>query len=433
MRTQQGAPDARGTDRRRLQDRDGNRRTARARDRGVGPLEGAHGTRRRWVPTTRPRPPHHSSKRSASPPTAGRGCSTSRSPTSAFPRDHRRGPQLIQHDVAGVTVDEGRHAGRHLASWSRRLARPRRSDASGRRDRRRRASAAVPGVRSSRVPSERRTSTRVSAMISHTASAPTTVSRGGTDALAAKLLSMLTVTRPSTPSVAVMPSSAVHRCSSPCSSTRSATSIRALGLDASHLAEAPPDRVDRVRAPRADPAPAAIAVEQPAVAPHRHPRAGRQVRPLHVLDRTERVGAHELAQQPAHGMEPELEVAERDRARVGRFPNERGRFVGVQRERLVAQHRLARRRATIRTCAACRNGGECTLTRSTSGRAETRAISASSRGETTSTTSQPSVASNAGATTRAPKPVPMTATFTRPSPPAPRRRPRDGIGATRRA
>ena len=153
--------------------------------------------------------------------------------------------------------------------------------------------------------------------------------------------------------------------------------------------------------------PPRVAVEEPAVGPQRNPRAGREMRPLHVLDRTERVGAHELAQQPARGVEAELEVAERDRARRGRFGDERGGFVGVERERLVAQHRLARREREphVRGVQERRrvHADEVDV-----GRATIAARSAaSSRAETTSTTSQPSVAANAGATTRAPNPVPI--------------------------
>ena len=71
---------------------------------------------------------------------------------------HRRGAELIEHDVAGAAVGERRHAGRHLAGGHGvahdlgEAAHRRRGDG-----RRRRASGAASGVRSSRVPSARRT------------------------------------------------------------------------------------------------------------------------------------------------------------------------------------------------------------------------------------------------------------------------------------
>ena len=61
-----------------------------------------------------------------------------------------------------------------------------------------------------------------------------------------------------------------------------------------------------------------------------------------MLDPPELVGADEVAHQPAHGVEPELEVAQRDRAGGVGFLGQLARFVGVHRERLVAQHRFAR-------------------------------------------------------------------------------------------
>ena len=51
--------------------------------------------------------------------------------------------------------------------------------------------------------------------------------------------------------------------------------------------------------------------------------------------------ADHLAQQRARRRVAELEVAQRDHARGAGFGLEVGRFVGVERERLVAQHGLA--------------------------------------------------------------------------------------------
>ncbi len=182
----------------------------------------------------------------------------------------------------------------------------------------------------------------MSATISHTASVPTTVSRGGVEALAAKLLSRLTVIRPSTPSVALdtVLGAATMQLTVVVGSFGDVDPC--LGVDGPHFTEAPANGVDRVGAPRADPASTAVAVEQPAVATQRNSRAGGQMRPLHMFDWAERVGTHELSQQSTHGMETKLEIAQCDRACISCFLGECCRFFGMQPERLVAEHCLAR-------------------------------------------------------------------------------------------
>ena len=117
VRTQQGAPDARGADRRRLRDRDRDRRAARARDRRAGPLEGARARSEPTTPTTRPTTADHSLEALGL--TAdgwSRIFDLALADVSGSLVTTGAAPQLIEHEVAGVTVGEGRHAGRHLAA-----------------------------------------------------------------------------------------------------------------------------------------------------------------------------------------------------------------------------------------------------------------------------------------------------------------------------
>ena len=167
-----------------------------------------------------------------------------------------------------------------------------------------------------------------------------------------------------------MPSSAVQRCSSPCSSGRSATSIRGLGLDAAHLAEAPPDRVDRVRTPRADPARrrdrGRTASRSAAAAPASRPRGASTAR---ARSRRARRCARARAAAGARDGSGTRSCRARSRPR----PRLRRRARPLRRRRARTACRTAPpcpAASAARTCAACRNGGECTLTRSTSGRAD---------------------------------------------------------------
>ena len=165
------------------------------------------------------------------------------------------------------------------------------------------------------------------------------------------------------------PSSAVHVCSSPCSSGRSATSMRGSRVDAS--ATSPKHqrmRVDRVRAPRADPAAAA--------------RRGRRASRSAAAGRaTRRRGASTARARSRPSAS--VRTSSRSSRRTGwkrnsklqsaiapaaaRLGDERRRLVGVRARTACRTAPPCPRRARARTCAACRNGGECTLTRSTSG------------------------------------------------------------------
>ena len=138
-------------------------------------------------------------------------------------------------------------------------------------------------------------------------------------------------------------------------------------------------------------------------------RAG--VGPLHVLDGSDGAALHELVNAFARGVMAELEVhSVHDLARV----------------RELEHRRLLRRRSRRTACRTARDARR----RSPPARARRAGTAANGRTRgrgpggttrrprlvvarvTTSTTSQPSVAENTGATTRAPKPVPMTPTRT---------------------
>ena len=118
------------------------------------------------------------------------------------------------------------------------------------------------------MPSERRTFTRVSPTISHTASAPNTVRRGATGALGREAA----VDRDRRAAFEAQPRRDAVFGGALVQVTLVVGPLAhvdaRLGVDRDDLAEAPPDRVDRVRAPRADPPATSLAVEEPAVAPH---------------------------------------------------------------------------------------------------------------------------------------------------------------------
>ena len=183
------------------------------------------------------------------------------------------------------------------------------------------------------------------------------------------------------------------------------------------VAERPAQEVDDVRTPRADPAAASFAVEQPAVGPHRDAEAGAEHRPLDVLDGPDRAVLEQRAQGDASRMMAELEVEERDR--VGRVAR---RLPSPRRRRWTCRTACRRARPCPASSAAVthcgwRNGGACTATRSTSGCSHSARTASASRGEMTSTSVQPSVSANTGATTVCPNPRPMTPTPTVPSRP----------------
>ena len=185
---------------------------------------------------------------------------------------------------------------------------------------------------------------RASPMISATASEPKTAKRAGMFATAPNPLSIATEAPFASTSDALKPSSAVQTCSL-------AVLIRAhphvdppQRLHLGHLGRADvAQAVDGMRAPRADPTTAERAVEQPAPRPQRNPGAGRNTRHLHVFDPTEHAVGDHLPQPGAGGFVPELEVAQRDHTGGPGFSFELDRFVGIEGERLVAEHRLARR------------------------------------------------------------------------------------------
>ena len=177
------------------------------------------------------------------------------------------------------------------------------------------------------------------------------------------------------------------------------------------VAEGPAQEVDRVRTPRADPAAATRRVEQPPVPAQRDARAGRERAPLHVLDRSHHTLLHELAEPSASRVVTELEVQQRDHARVACSRFHRERIVLVAPERLVAQHGLARLdRGDDELAVAERRRVHRDHIDVVTRRSARQA--SSSRGDTTSTTSHPSVAAKTGATTRRPKPRPITPTPT---------------------
>jgi len=185
-----------------------------------------------------------------------------------------------------------------------------------------------------------------------------------------------------------------------------------------------------MRSPRTDPAAAELAIEQPAPRTQRHPREPDEQCTFCTCCTSPSVPSCTIsAQERTRLVVAELEVAQRDHHPR---PAPRRPDPPPRRHRARTACRTAPAlpaSSAMRTCGACRNGGECTLTRSTSARAATARTASSSRAETTSTTSQPSVAANTGATTRRPNPVPMTATFIRRASRVRRRARGDGTGA----
>ena len=153
---------------------------------------------------------------------------------------------------------------------------------------------------------------------------------------------MVTDTPLSVDSSAVNPSSAVH-------AVHRAVGVGALGDVGAQAARSASTRSPKVQrrksidvgAPRADPAAAALAVEQPAVGTQRDAEAGAEHGPLDVLDRADRAVLEQGAQRDATGVVAELEVEERDGAGVARCLLHRLGVGGRRAERFVAEHRLA--------------------------------------------------------------------------------------------
>ena len=230
----------------------------------------------------------------------------------------------------------------------------------------------------------------LSPTISTTASLPNTVKRGARFTTDPKPLSIATETSSERTSDALNPSSAVQACISP----RLVGSFRYVDaqqrLHLSDLrAEHEPQRVDRVRSPRADPTTAEGAVEQPTPRPQRYPGT------------RQRCASSARARRGRACRRPRARAATRAPGRSGtRSCRARPRPRPALRLRASAassassanglSHSTALPSASARrTCGACRNGGECTLTRSTSGRVTSARTASSSRADTTSTTSQP--------------------------------------------
>ena len=344
---------------------------------GFARRQGARRARHRRRGRCRRRRSPLSSTRSASRATAGCGSSTSRSPRSVCPRDDRRGAELIEHDVAGEAVGEGRHARRHLAA--------RHDVAHDLGEAPHRVEVAV-GRRGARAPRASRSSRRPSPWRSSTRSSASDLARprsrrgprGGarTVALATNLLSMRDADRRlRAASVAVRPSSAVHV-------VHAALIVGTLGhvdarpgVDTRDLAEAPADRVDRVRRPRADPAAAArtgrtasrTAAAARVIRPTGASTARARSRPS-LLVRTSsrsnrRTGWNRNSKLHSAMALPDAASSASARASSASIAN------GLSHNTALPAASAAR------TCAACRNGGECTLTRSTSRRSIARATS----------------------------------------------------------